>query len=94
MPRAKTPRNGSTALTPSHSKQVIPMPDGGSPVLVKRNHSDGSARPAELETAIRQRAYELYEERGRKGGNEQDDWFRAEQEIVAKHELKAQQQTA
>jgi hypothetical protein len=31
---------------------------------------------------IRQRAYELYESRGREAGYEKQDWFRAEQEIV------------
>lgn len=33
------------------------------------------------EEAIRQRAYELYEGRGRKQGHHHEDWFRAEQEI-------------
>jgi len=31
----------------------------------------------ELEDQIRQRAYELYEGRGRKDGHELEDWFRA-----------------
>ena len=38
----------------------------------------------ELEDQIRQRAYELYEERGREDGHEQEDWFRAEEEITMK----------
>jgi len=32
--------------------------------------------------AIRERAYELYEGRGREPGQEEQDWLRAEQEIV------------
>lgn len=31
---------------------------------------------------IRERAYELYEARGREPGRDEQDWFRAEQEIV------------
>jgi hypothetical protein len=32
--------------------------------------------------AIRARAYELYESRGREPGQDEQDWFRAEQEIL------------
>lgn len=94
MPRAKTPRNGSTTPTSTRSKQVIPMPEGGAPVLVKKPASDGHARPTELESAIRLRAYEIYEERGREPGRECEDWFRAEREITARYPEKAQQQSA
>ena len=38
----------------------------------------------ELEYQIRLRAYQLYEARGRKDGHEQEDWFRAEAEIMQK----------
>jgi hypothetical protein len=38
----------------------------------------------ELEYRIRQRAYELYEARGRKDGHEVEDWLRAEEEITEK----------
>jgi hypothetical protein len=38
----------------------------------------------ELEYQIRQRAYQLYEARGRKDGYELDDWLRAEEEITSK----------
>jgi hypothetical protein len=38
----------------------------------------------ELEDQIRQRAYELYEARGREDGHEQEDWFRAKEEITIK----------
>ena len=31
---------------------------------------------------IRERAYELYEGRGREAGKEEQDWFRAEREIL------------
>ena len=38
----------------------------------------------ELEHQIRLRAYELYEARGREDGQEQEDWLRAEAEIMQK----------
>ena len=34
------------------------------------------------EEAIRSRARELYRQRGREDGRDQDDWFRAEKELT------------
>jgi Protein of unknown function (DUF2934) len=34
-----------------------------------------------VEDEIRRRAYELYEQRGREDGRDQEDWLRAEEEI-------------
>jgi hypothetical protein len=34
-----------------------------------------------IEQQIQQRAYELYEQRGRTDGHDLDDWFQAESEI-------------
>jgi hypothetical protein len=34
-----------------------------------------------IEERIRQRAYELYVQRGNESGSELDDWFQAEEEI-------------
>jgi hypothetical protein len=39
-------------------------------------------QPQNLEEKIRQRAYELYEERGREDGRDFEDWLRAEEEIT------------
>lgn len=38
-----------------------------------------------LENAIRQRAYELYEQRGKTHGHAVDDWLTAEAELVHGH---------
>jgi len=38
--------------------------------------------PTALDQQIRLRAYELYEARGRKDGNEVADWLQAEPEIL------------
>ena len=50
-----------------------------------------SVRNAEtgLEEAIRQRAYQLYEERGREDGRAEEDWLRAEAEIQGKRSRSA-----
>ena len=37
---------------------------------------------ADLPDQVRCRAYELYEQRGREGGHELDDWLQAESEIA------------
>ena len=39
------------------------------------------SEPEDLEPQIRLRAYELYEARGRREGNDLEDWLRAEEEI-------------
>ncbi len=50
----------------------------GEPVLV----SDKSERLREIDRTIAERAYELFEERGYAHGNDLDDWFRAEAEML------------
>jgi uncharacterized protein HemX len=40
--------------------------------------------PSEIEEQIRTRAHELYEQRGRVEGSAQEDWLRAEAEILAR----------
>jgi hypothetical protein len=36
------------------------------------------------EHQIRERAYELYEERGREDGHDEEDWLRAKEEVTIK----------
>lgn len=43
-------------------------------------HPDLSAQ--DVEQTIRQRAYHLYLERGQVAGSAEDDWLKAEQEIL------------
>jgi len=38
--------------------------------------------PSQETAKIRERAYELYESRGRKPGQDEQDWLRAEREIL------------
>jgi len=41
--------------------------------------------PEELQEQIRQRAYELYYERGAEDGHDLDDWLQAETEVRQKN---------
>ena len=40
--------------------------------------------PDQIQEQIRQRAYEIYEARGREDGHDLDDWFIAESEVTRK----------
>src|SRR5262249_2012264 len=42
----------------------------------------------ELQQSIAQRAFELYRERGEEHGSDQEDWFRAESEILVPLSIK------
>jgi len=75
MARAKSPRNGNT-----RNKQVATAPRVNPAPQVKKNSS-----PLDLEAEIRRRAYELYEQRGRTPGYENEDWLVAESEIRARY---------
>jgi Protein of unknown function (DUF2934) len=79
MARAKTQRNTSL------NKQVIPMPETTAVPAIRKNGGATAPTPIDLEAQIRQRAYELYEERGCMPGHETEDWIRAEQEVIARN---------
>jgi Protein of unknown function (DUF2934) len=78
MPRAKSPRTAKPKAETNTEKKVLQMPENG-------NGRNGFT-PAELESEIRLRAYEIYEQRGPNDGSEREDWLRAEQEILARHQ--------
>jgi hypothetical protein len=49
--------------------------------------TEAPATAAELEERIKQRAYELYEQRGRIHGFDVDDWLQAENEVLDARDL-------
>ena len=49
------------------------------PIAPKEPDTTFSIDPQEQ---VRRRAFELYEQRGREGGHDIDDWLQAESEIV------------
>jgi len=85
MAKAKAPRSPKTT-----NHQVITMPEAGSVTLVRKS-SPANTSPVDLEAKIRERAYQLYQERGSAPGLENEDWFKAEREIL---DRQGHQQTA
>ena len=57
-----------------------PPAEAGASTPRKKNGKNGKAA-ADLEAAIRVRAYQLWERRGRQDGHAQADWFQAEAEV-------------
>ena len=82
MAKAKIPT--SKPVTKSKSKtgtSLLQMPDSG-------NGSSPQNSPADLEVEIRLRAYQLYQRRGSTPGQEAQDWFAAEQEVLARRDAR------
>src|SRR5436305_916163 len=100
-PPAKSPRKTSSPKT-SAAKQPTPINSHPSATAVAvedapnlsvlKHPPHSSIQPStttvhpSMEEEIRRRAYELYEERGRLHGFEQEDWARAEAEIRSKYQ--------
>lgn len=66
----------SSAAESNASKADVPLPS---------RVTDTSVYASVSEDKIRQRAYELYTQRGGKHGNHVEDWFRAEAELRGGH---------
>jgi len=81
MAKAKTPRTTKTTTKTKNGKNLLQMPDSG-------NGSNNASQysPSDLEAEIRFRAYELYEQRGCTPGQEEQDWFAAEREVLSRHD--------
>jgi hypothetical protein len=87
-PPAKS-RLASTLATASDTLRKARLAEPSS----RRGYSPASSKPVnslrpnrpntEIEEKIRQRAFELYEERGRVDGNPTDDWLQAKREILS-----------
>ena len=84
----KTPGRKKNTAAKKSAKKPIPI-DSPSPLSALDVHPDNlSATQAypDIEDEIRRRAYEIYEERGRQDGLQDEDWSRAETEILARHQ--------
>jgi hypothetical protein len=85
---ARTPKKATRSETPqaetARTERATPASSKSLSAVSKDN---GGARPSqeELQEAIRHRAYQLYCERGQQGGNPEEDWSRAEREIMARY---------
>jgi hypothetical protein len=78
MPRKTTPKTEKTAKAPElETKAVEPVPNQPASDETRPNRG-----PTHEE--ISRRAYDLWVKRGGVGGNAQEDWLRAEQELRAR----------
>jgi len=78
MAKAKAPRTSQ-----STNKQVLTMPEAGSVPSVRKT-SPVSSSSVDLTAQIRERAYQLSQERGNAPGHENEDWLKAEREVLAR----------
>jgi predicted small metal-binding protein len=75
-----------------HAKMVHNMKEIPADVLTKVRRAirdQGESTLHELEERIRVRAYELYEQHGKRDGHALDDWYQAEAELTGQKRLHA-----
>jgi hypothetical protein len=85
MPRKNegAPRKSSSRKTEiKQSNAVTPIRENTGTVV----DNGGAQLHPGIEDEIRRRAYELYQERGGQHGFDQEDWSRAEAEILSKYQ--------
>lgn len=88
MPRAKKPASTPATAVSSKVSDISAAP-AKRPVSVNPDPGNAGVKMnGELEAAIRTRAYELYEKRGRGDGLAHEDWLQAEREIRAQQQGK------
>jgi hypothetical protein len=96
MAKAKTPRSnagkqngGSVPATEAaaHAETVSAIKE------VRKGATElrSSVVPINLDEEIRLRAYQLWEQRGRESGHENEHWLLAEREILARYQSGRQQ---
>ena len=75
--------------SPNRLETVVLQTIGGH--SMKRDPNETTKRTTgttvDMEDQIRQRAYELYEQRGREDGFEVEDWVQAESEVLGSREM-------
>ena len=80
MAKAKTPSTTKPRTTKT-AKKLLQMPDSGN-----GNNNPPQYSPADFETEIRLRAYDLYQQRGCTPGQDEQDWLAAEREVLARRD--------
>ena len=85
MAKAKTPRDGKTTGNLNPTAQSIPPSVESVSELRETRRAAADTRknllPINLDDEIRQRAYELWEERGHEAGHQEEHWLTAEREV-------------
>lgn len=88
MAKAKTPRTNSGKTAPADNnvtKIVESKLAAAADLRPTEPKKHVPPTPINVEEEIRRRAYELSEQRGFVPGHESDDWFLAEEEIMARY---------
>ena len=76
--KARTPSKKTSAtnnIVEQSAASISPNTNG------QPHRNGGSTVVVNIDEAIRQRAYELYQQRGSQDGNAMEDWLRAEAEM-------------
>lgn len=76
MAKARTPRTPKPKAEKTETK-VLQMPE----TAAANGNGNGNHSAVDVESEIRQRAYELYESRGYADGQAEQDWIQAEREV-------------
>ncbi|HLW53522.1 MAG TPA: DUF2934 domain-containing protein [Candidatus Angelobacter sp.] len=76
--KSASERNNKSLTGKDTARSAFARGNGG-------NLAGTAQREPETDQEIRRRAYELYEARGRANGFDQDDWIRAEAEVLSRH---------
>ncbi len=84
MARAKKAADPSAPKTTRSRKQVATMPESAPVAVVETTKTVTVDANGNVEETIRQRAYEIYKQREGNGGSPEEDWFRAEAEILGR----------
>ena len=88
MPRAKKDRTTPPTVVSSKVSDISTAPAKRVTSVSTDSSNSGTKTNGDLEAAIRLRAYELYEKRGRQDGLHNEDWLRAESEVLAQQQGK------
>jgi hypothetical protein len=85
----KSPGSPRKRTSPKKEKALVKEPNAVTPIdsaAPGARQFEASAFPDEIESKIRRRAYELFEERGRREGFAHEDWARAEAEVLSRYQ--------
>ncbi len=77
----------TSAATPKTTESRSQSQNKTTPI--NRTPGGGGESPGDRDEQIRRRAYELWEQRGRRDGGHEEDWYDAEKEILGKQQKRA-----
>lgn len=88
MAKAKKTPDTPSPVVSSKVSDISSAPAKRVPSVNPDPANSGTRTNGDLEAAIRRRAYELYEKRGRQDGLHNQDWLQAEREVLAQQQGK------